>query len=89
MLIETSQEGTRADQGLLHGGRMMQVGSCCSNSTVANSVKYVDDSIEYLCTADAHDSQIQVATDQAADWTTRNRKEGKRGQDEGNGHLLR
>jgi len=38
-----------------------------------NSVKYVDDSsIWEVCAADAHDSQIQVATNQAADWATRN-----------------
>ena len=54
--------------------------------TVANSVQHIDDhGIWEVCAADAHNSQIQVATDQAADWATKQKlDEDKCGQDDGN-----
>lgn len=41
--------------------------------TICNILKYVDDSsIWEVCAADCHDSQIQVASDQASTWSARN-----------------
>ncbi len=41
--------------------------------TICNTVKYVDDSsIWEVCAANCHDSQLQLAADQACEWTRKN-----------------